>query len=64
MRISLGCSRARLMRQFLVESALIAILGGIAGIGIAWVTGTLLGQFLTGQESVSIAFVWMGARPR
>ncbi len=56
MRISLGCGRARLMRQLFTESALLAILGGIAGIGIAWMVATLLGQFLAGRETIAIGF--------
>jgi predicted permease len=60
MRISLGCGRARLMRQFLTESALLAIMGGAAGIGIAWMTGTLLGRFLAERQTVPIAFVLDG----
>jgi predicted permease len=57
MRISLGCGRARLMRQFLTESALLAIMGGTASIGMAWATAALLGQFLAGRETLPIAFV-------
>lgn len=60
LRISLGCSRTRLMRQFLTESALLAIIGGAASIGIAWVTATLLGRFLAGHETVPIGFVLDG----
>jgi predicted permease len=60
MRISLGCGRARLMRQFLIESAMLAMLGGVASIGVARVTATLLGQFLTGHETIPIAFVLDG----
>ena len=57
MRISLGCGRARLMRQFLTESALLAIMGGTASIGMAWATAALLGQFLASRETLPIAFV-------
>jgi len=60
MRVSLGCGRARLMRQFLTESAMLAALGGLASIVVAWATVTVLGQFLTGDGGVPIAFVLDG----
>ncbi len=56
MRISLGCSRMRLMRQFLTESALLAVLGGAASVLVAWLTANLLGQFLEGMERIPLAF--------
>jgi predicted permease len=55
MRVSLGCSRARLMRQFLTESALIAFLGGSASLAVAYGTGDLLGKFVGGRESLPLA---------
>ncbi len=55
MRVSLGCSRARLVRQFLTESALVALMGGVASIAVAYATGNLLGQFLAGRENLPIA---------
>jgi predicted permease len=54
MRVSLGCSRARLMRQFLTESALIAILGGAASLVVAYGTGNLLGRFVAGDNSLPL----------
>lgn len=56
MRVSLGCSRARLMRQFLTESGLIALAGGAASIVVAYTTANLLGQFVGGgRESLPIS---------
>ena len=55
MRVSLGCSRARLTRQFLTESALIALAGGMASIAVAYATGNLLGQYVGGHDSGPIS---------
>jgi macrolide transport system ATP-binding/permease protein len=54
MRISLGCSRSRLIRQFLTESAMLAAVGGAASIVIAYLTANLLGQFLAERDRFPI----------
>ncbi len=35
-RAALGASRARLMRQFVIESSIIALAGGVLGAGLTW----------------------------
>ena len=42
LRLALGASRARLVRQQLTESFLLALISGIAGVGLAWLGLDLL----------------------
>lgn len=53
LRISLGCSQGRLLRQFLTESALLACFGGIASVGVAYATGKALTYFMTGRDGAN-----------
>ena len=53
-RVSLGCSQARLMRQFLTESTLLAALGGLASVVVAWLTANVLGQYLANRGRVPV----------
>ena len=42
LRVALGASRSRLVRKALVESTLLAVIGGILGIGVAYGGSTLI----------------------
>ena len=53
LRLALGADRGRLIRQVLVEGLLLAVLAGVAGVGLAfWATGALVAYASSGQGTV------------
>jgi predicted permease len=61
-RVALGASRGRLVRKVLVESMLLAAIGGLSGIGVAY-AGTKLILYLAFQTGVRNNYVPIEATP-
>ena len=54
-RAALGAGRARLVRQMLVESLMLAAFAGAAGVAIAWVTSRLLMNLKPADVPITLA---------
>ncbi len=53
-RLSLGASRRQVIAQLLTESVLLGMLGGLAGLAVAWWTLALIGSLLPGEAMQGI----------
>jgi predicted permease len=61
-RLALGAGRRRLIRQHLVESGMLAVIGGVAGLGLGmFLARSIHSLFQTGQgpgDSFAVIFDW------
>src|SRR5438093_8199715 len=55
-RLAIGASRARLMRQMLIESLLLAALGGALGLACAWLLTRLIGAALPAEAGLDAGY--------
>ena len=55
-RLSLGATRRQLLAQLLTESVLLAVLGGLAGLAVAWATLRAIVVLLPADVSSTLSF--------
>ncbi len=60
-RLSLGATRGRLLVQLLTESLLLAAIGGLASLAVAWGTLRVITAILPGEIAESMHFALSGA---
>jgi len=54
-RKALGARRSQILRQFIIESALICAIGGVIGVGLAFGGGQIINQWLPTTMTPSVA---------
>jgi putative ABC transport system permease protein len=59
LRKALGATRGAILRQFLVESGLVGLMGGVLGILLGWAGAVVYGRVTNTPISLSIEAVWI-----
>jgi putative ABC transport system permease protein len=60
LRKAIGAKRRSILLQFLIEAATICLIGGLAGLGLAWPLTLLMQRFLPATLSPAIVGVALG----
>jgi len=59
LRKALGATRGTILRQFLVESGLVGIIGGVLGIVVGGVAASAMGKIIQSSVQISVTAVWI-----
>ncbi|HUF38606.1 MAG TPA: ABC transporter permease [Anaerolineales bacterium] len=61
LRKALGARKADILIQFLTESSLLSLIGGVIGIGLGWLISTIVQQVAAASDTVFIPVIGMDA---
>ncbi|MBX6351870.1 MAG: ABC transporter permease [Thermoflavifilum sp.] len=59
LRKALGATRGAILRQFLIESGLVGLIGGVIGILFGWVGATIYGRVTGTAVTLNVDAVWI-----
>ena len=51
-RMAIGARQSNILQQFLIEAVLLCVMGGIIGVGLSFVIGSVFDKFVQGFEMV------------
>jgi putative ABC transport system permease protein len=61
LRKALGAKKADILIQFLTESSVLSLIGGIIGIGLGWLISVIVGQIAAANDTVFVPVIGVDA---
>jgi putative ABC transport system permease protein len=61
LRKALGARRVDILIQFLTESSVLSLIGGLIGIGLGWLISTIVQQIAAASETVFVPVIGFDA---